>query len=68
VGSSGKRKPPLGTGADARPDLPPTKIDEDADSVDDRGFFRKALSSKVRPAPREPEITHYGCNCCRWSA
>jgi hypothetical protein len=40
----------------------------DADSVDDRGFFHKAMSGKVRPAPREPETTHYGCSCCRWSA
>jgi hypothetical protein len=68
--SPGKRKAPEGTGADAttRPDLPPTRIDEDADSVDDRGFFHKALSGKVRPAPREPDRTHYGCSCCRWSA
>jgi hypothetical protein len=33
-----------------------------------RGFFSKALSGKVRPAPREPRITHYGCSCCRWTA
>jgi hypothetical protein len=44
------------------------RIDEDAHTVDDPGFFHKALSGKVRPAPREPEITHYGCSCCRWSA
>jgi hypothetical protein len=32
------------------------------------GFFRKAMSGKVRPAPREPQTTHYGCSCCRWTA
>jgi hypothetical protein len=32
------------------------------------GFFAKALSGKVRPAPREPDRTHYGCSCCRWTA
>jgi hypothetical protein len=42
------------------------KITQDADEGD--GFFRKAMSGKVRPAPREPEVTHYGCDCCRWSA
>lgn len=45
------------------------KITEDGDEGD--GFFRKALSGKIRPAPREPEITHYSCTdrCCRsWSA
>ena len=37
----------------------------------DPGFFAKALSGKVRPAPREPQTTHYSCRdaCCRsWSA
>jgi len=32
------------------------------------GFWHKAASGKVRPAPREPAVTHYGCSCCRWSA
>jgi hypothetical protein len=45
-----------------------SRINEEADSVDDLGFFRKALSGKVRPAPREPDRTHYGCSCCRWTA
>jgi hypothetical protein len=63
--SPGKRKAPEGTGADAttRPDLPPSIVDEDADSVDDPGFFHKALSGKVRPAPKEPAITHYEHFC-----
>lgn len=64
----GKRKAPEGTGADAitRHHQPET-ITQDA-HVDDPGFFRKALAGKVRPAPREAEVTHYGCDCCRWSA
>lgn len=28
----------------------------------------EAAAGKVRPRPREPERTHYGCRCCRWSA
>jgi hypothetical protein len=65
----GKRKAAEGTAADAttRPDQPPDTIAQDADQ-DDPGFWTKAMSGKVRPAPREPEITHYGCDCCRWSA
>jgi hypothetical protein len=65
----GKRTAPEGTGAnaDTRPEQPPERIAQEADE-EDPGFFAKALSGKVRPAPREPEITHYGCPCCRWSA
>jgi hypothetical protein len=33
-----------------------------------RGFAPRFLTGKVRPAPREPGITHYGCSCCRWTA
>ena len=36
------------------------------------GFLAKAAAGKVRPAPREPGVTHYSCTdrCCRssWSA
>ena len=65
----GKRKAPEGTGADAttRPIQPPDTISQDADEDDNPSIWRKALSGKVRPAPHEPEITHYGCSCCRCS-
>ena len=53
-----KRKPGLGTRADAdsNTNQPPTRIVE------------TKYAGKVRPAPREPGVTHYGCSCCRWSA
>lgn len=55
--SPGKRKAPEGTGADAtKTNQPPTRIVE------------TKYAGKVRPAPREPGVTHYGCNCCRWFA
>jgi hypothetical protein len=56
--SPDKRKTPEGTGADATTETnqPPTRIVE------------AKHAGKVRPAPREPGITHYGCDCCRWSA
>jgi hypothetical protein len=63
-----KRKPPMGGGADAdnKDNQPPKSIEHIDDEGDGLGFFRKALSGKVRPAPREPQTTHYGCSCCRW--
>jgi hypothetical protein len=56
--SPGKRKAPEGTGANAtnKTNQLPTKVVE------------TKYSGKVRPAPREPGGTHYGCSCCRWSA
>jgi hypothetical protein len=33
-----------------------------------KGFVAKAAVGKVRPGVREPDHTHYGCSCCRWSA
>jgi hypothetical protein len=58
-----KRKAPVDAGADAitKTNLPSTRIDQG-------GFWAKAASGKVRPAPREPGVTHYGCSYCRWSA
>ena len=32
------------------------------------GFWRRASMGKVRAGAREPQITHYGCSRCRWSA
>jgi hypothetical protein len=53
-----KRTAPEGTGTDATTKTiqPSTKVVE------------SKYSGKVRPAPREPGVTHYGCSCCRWSA
>ena len=63
------RRPRHGSGADAdsTPDQPPDTIADDA-AEDDPGFWRKALSGKVRPAPREPKVSHDCRSCCRWSA
>ena len=68
--SPGKRKAPEGTGADAitRPDLPPKSIEHTNEEGDGLGFFREAMSGKVRPGVREPRVSHYMCDCCRWSA
>ena len=72
---SDKRKPGLGTRADAdtytttaRHLTPTNRGPVQLALFDEPDFFRKAMSGKVRPAPREPGITHYGCDCCRWSA
>jgi hypothetical protein len=56
--SPDKRKTPEGTGANAitKTNQPPTRIVE------------AKYAGKVRPDPREPGVTHYGCDCCRWSA
>jgi hypothetical protein len=56
--SPDKRTAPEGTGATAitKTIQPPTKI------------VQSKYAGKVRPAPREPGVTHYGCSCCRWSA
>ena len=56
--SRGKRKAPAGARADAitKTNQPPTRI------------IQSKYAGKVRPAPREPGVTHYGCSCCRWSA
>ena len=32
------------------------------------GLWRLAIMGRARPVPREPDTTHYGCGCCRWSA
>lgn len=65
-----KRKPPVAGGADAdnKDHQPAKSIEHLDDEGDGRGFFRQALAGKVRPAPREPDRTHYGCSCCRWTA
>jgi hypothetical protein len=45
--------------------------DNSDDGQDEVGFFRRAMAGKCRPAPREPQVTHYCCTdaCCRsWSA
>jgi hypothetical protein len=56
--SPDKRKAPEGTGTNAttKTNQLPTRIAE------------SKYAGKVRPAPREPGVTHYGCSCCRWSA
>jgi hypothetical protein len=56
--SPDKRKAPESTGADAtaKTNQLPTKVVE------------TKYSGKVRPGVREPDHTHYGCSCCRWSA
>lgn len=65
----GKLKAPEGTGADAiTRHHQAESIDQDPDEDDGPGFWDRAMSGKVRPAPREPGVTHYGCDCCRWSA
>jgi hypothetical protein len=53
-----KRKAPVLSGADAttKTNQLPTKVVE------------TKYSGKVRPGVREPDHTHYGCSCCRWSA
>jgi len=48
-----------------------TAEEEDTRNLDSSGggnLWDLALEGKVRPAPREPETTHYGCSCCRWWA
>jgi hypothetical protein len=80
-----KRKAPEGTGADATTKTnrqPESYTDRAAglhavatvrvagQIVYGRGFTPRFLTGKVRPAPREPGITHYACvdDCCRWTA
>ena len=56
--SPDKRKASLGGEANAitKTNQLPTKVVE------------TKYSGKVRPGVREPDHTHYGCSCCRWSA
>ena len=53
-----KRKAPVDAGADAI-----TKTIQLSTKVVETKY-----SGKVRPGVREPDHTHYGCSCCRWSA
>jgi hypothetical protein len=53
-----KRKAPVDTEADAT-----TKTNQLPIRIVEAKY-----AGKVRPAPREPGVTHYGCSCCRWSA
>lgn len=55
--SPGKRKAPVDAEANARTkNQPSTKIVE------------TKYAGKVRPAAREPGVTHYECPDCRWVA
>jgi hypothetical protein len=56
--SPGKRKAPVDAGANAN-----TKTNQPSTTVVENKY-----SGKVRPAPREPGVTHYECPDCRWSA
>jgi hypothetical protein len=56
--SPDKRKAPEETGADAT-----TKTIQLSTTI-----FEAKYAGKVRPAPREPGVSHYCCSCCRWSA
>jgi hypothetical protein len=53
--SPGKRKAPVDAGADAV-----TKTNQPSIRIVEAKY-----AGKVRPAPREPGVTHYGCDCCR---
>jgi hypothetical protein len=53
---------------DARSHLSAVATIHVAGQVIPGGFWTKVASGKVRPAPRERATTHYGCDCCRWSA
>ena len=53
-----KRKAPVDTEADAT-----TQTIQLSTKVVENKY-----SGKVRPAPKEPGVTHYGCSCCRWYA